>query len=97
MKETTRKELDRIAKKYSKYGITAETLTRIFNTAPADMSEHAALVGVRMSCAIETGETEYFTARDVASVTGETEKEIRERMKALGVTEYRVTNILDLL
>lgn len=97
MKETTQKELERLSRKYGKYGITAETITRIFEAAPQGTSEHAALVGVRMSLALNTGETEYFNPRDVASVTGETDSEVKERMKELGVTEYRVTNILDLL
>lgn len=97
MTETTQKEIKRLANKYSVHGITAETIAHIVETAPEDMSEHAALVGARMCLALETGETEYYTAADVASVTGETEKEIKARMKKAGITEYKVTNILDIL
>ena len=55
MTETTQKEIKRLANKYSVHGITAETIAHIVETAPEDMSEHAALVGARMCLALETG------------------------------------------
>lgn len=94
MTMSTIKELKQLSERYKKYGVTLTELVRIATTAPAGISERAAIIGIRMSLAREYGETEYFTIEDVSEITGETTSEVQNRMKAMGIEPMQITSLI---
>lgn len=94
MMQETMMELNRIAKRYEKYGVTPEQLISIAETAPAGMTEKAAVLGIRLTLAREYGEREYFTLDDVSEVTGETRAEVQNRINAMGIETMQISSSL---
>jgi hypothetical protein len=94
MTQNALNELRKTAERYKKHGITLSQLVRIAETAPADISERAAIIGIRMSLAREYGETEYFTLDDVSEVTGETTAEVQNRINAMGIDTMQITSLI---
>lgn len=92
MTEKTLKELEKIAKRYAKYGFTLTELIKMVESAPEGVSEKAAVLGIRMALANELHERDFFTVEDVMEITGETKEEVQKRMKDLNVETVTVSS-----
>lgn len=80
-------EIEFIAKKYAKHGVTTEEIKEIVGSGDKHgISKRACTIGARMILAKVFGEEDYFTIEDLMEVTGESREEAIERMKAEGVT-----------
>lgn len=83
MTKETMKELKAVADRYSKYGTTLAFVLQLYKSGIDNgMSPKASVIGVRMALSGEFKEQEYFTAADVAAVTGETVEEVNRRIEA---------------
>lgn len=82
MTRKTINEIKVLAEKYKKYGVTADMLIMLAKKAPPELSELAIVTGLRMVLANEYHESETFTVEQVAACTGETVKEVEQRIKA---------------
>lgn len=70
-------EEQRIAERYKKFGVTERQIKQLVQSGiDRGISYQAALIGVRMCLGKEFKQREYFTAQDVAEVTGETVEEV---------------------
>ena len=94
MTSKTLKELKKIEDRYSKYGIFLPQLINLVETSPDAVSERAAILGIRMALAQEYHERDYFTIEDVMEITGETEEEVRQRMKELNVETVEIRSLI---
>lgn len=75
-------ELEAIANRYSKYGVTLALVLQLYKSGMDNgISSNASVIGIRMALAGEYKEREYFTAADVAEVTGETVEEVNKRIE----------------
>ena len=89
MKPETLEELKALASRYAKYGVTVDELIPIVNNRPDEVSERAAVIGVRMVLGETYGEHDYFTIDDICEVTGETPNEVSARMKKMHIEGAR--------
>lgn len=94
MQVETWKALYALQKKYSKHGVSLSELVSFMKCAPPNVSERAAVLGIRLVLGKSFNVTEYFTVEDVAEITGETPSEIKDRMKAMGINPTKVTSSL---
>lgn len=94
MTEKTLKELKAVADRYAKYGLTLTELVKMVESAPEGVSEKAAVLGVRMALANELHERDFFTIEDVMEITGETEEEVRQRMKELDIETVQIRSLI---
>ena len=94
MMHDTLKELQGIAERYKKHGITLSQLQRIAEGAPEGATERAAINIIRMTLANEYGEKEYFTLNDIAEITGETIPELQSRIDAMGIDTMQISSII---
>lgn len=79
MKTKIYEELKRLAKRYKKYGVTLDLLKQVYKSGIDNgMSEKASLIGVRLGLSHKFKEHDYFTAADIALVTGQTEEEVNK-------------------
>lgn len=85
MKPETLEELKEVATRYAKYGVTVDDLIHLLNDRPDEISERAAVLGIRMTLSKNYGENEYFTIDDVCEITGETPDEVVTRMKKIHI------------
>lgn len=82
MKPETKKKLEEIAQRYSKYGVTPIDCMSIYNSGvEMGISEESAVIGLRLALSNRFNEHEYFTSADVAAVTGETVEEVNQRIE----------------
>ncbi|MDE5619602.1 MAG: hypothetical protein K2O29_04170 [Ruminococcus sp.] len=82
MKDETRKKLEEIAQRYSKYGVTLMECISIYNSGVEfGISEESAVIGLRLALSNKFNEHEYFTSADVATITGETVEEVNQRIE----------------
>ncbi len=71
-------EEQRIAARYKQFGVTERLIKDIVRSGlEHGFSYKAALVGARLALATEYNQHEYFTAEDVAEVTGQTVEEVK--------------------
>lgn len=94
MTQKTLNELQRITKRYSKYGVVLPDLIKLVDEAPAEITENAAITGIRMMLGEYYNETEYFTIDDIAECTGETPEEIERQMKELNIDPLYITSTI---
>ena len=87
-------ELQRLAKRYKKYGVSYDSLLKLVSEAPEGITEDMAVIGVRMALGEEYNEPEYFSLSDVCKVTGMTPTEVEAQMQELGITPLQVTSII---
>ena len=79
MKTKTKKQLKRIAKNYSEYGVTLAQCIEIYNSGiRAGLTEESAVIGLRLGLSKVYNVREYFTSEDVAAVTGETVEQVNK-------------------
>lgn len=77
-----KQELHNICRRYSKHGVTMRECTAIIRSGiDCGLTPAAALIGLRLELARAYGEHEYFTAADVAEVTGEQPEHIEQYIK----------------
>ena len=70
---------ERLAKKYEKFGISFRNITRVVNSLVAEgLSHKAAIVTVRMELGNHFNVPEYFTADEIAEITGSTTDQVIE-------------------
>lgn len=82
MKTETKKQLKRIAKNYSKYGVTLEECIEVYESGiRAGISEESAVIGLRLGLSKVYNVHEYFTSEDVATVTGATVEEVNKHIE----------------
>ena len=82
MKKEIRKKLLKIAKEYSKYGVTFDECVMVYNSGIASgINEEAAIVGLRLGLSNVYNVREYFTSEDVATITGETVEQVNKRIE----------------
>ena len=71
-------ELELIARRYRKYGVT---LDKLLASAEAQGLPHSgALAWLRLTLGNEFGEEEYFNAEQIAAMTGDTPEQVTARM-----------------
>ncbi len=79
MKKEIKRKLMKIAKRYSKYGVTLDECIEVYNSGIANgINEDAAVVGLRMGLAKVYNVQEYFAVEDVAAITGETAEQVEK-------------------
>lgn len=79
MKNEIKKKLMKIAKDYSKYGVTFEECAMVYNSGIASgINPKAAVVGLRLGLSRFYNTYEYFTSEDVAAITGETVEQVNK-------------------
>lgn len=79
---TMKTALDNLCLNYGKYGFTrAQFKAMLQSGIERGISVLGAYNGIRMIAAQETGEHEFFTSRDVMSITGETLEEVNHRIE----------------
>lgn len=82
MKNQVEKQLIKIAKKYSEYGVTLDDCITIYNSGiEKGINEKAAVIGVRYILSLTYNVHEIFTSEDVAAVTGETVEQVNKRIE----------------
>jgi len=91
MEKETWRSLHDLQKKYSKYGVTLTELIGLMKSAPPDVSERAALLGIRLMLGKTFNVTEFFTVDDVSEITGESTNEVKERIKTMGIDYTKIT------
>lgn len=81
MKKQVEKQLIKIAKKYSEYGVTLADCVTIYSSGiKKGITEKAAIIGVRYILSLTYNVHEIFTSEDVAAVTGETVEQVNRRI-----------------
>lgn len=81
MNKQVEKQLIKIAKKYSKYGVTlADCVTIYISGIKKGINEKAAVIGVRYILSLAYNVHEIFTSEDVATITGETVEQVNRRI-----------------
>lgn len=79
---SVKKELSDICRRYSKHGVTMQDCTALIRSGiECGLTPAAALIGLRLELANVFGEHEYFTAADVAEVTGEQPDHVEQYVK----------------
>ena len=74
-------ELELIARRYRKYGVTLDKLLDLLASAEARGLPHSgALAWLRLTLGSMFGEEEYFNAEQIAAMTGETPEQATARM-----------------
>lgn len=74
-------KLELIARRYRKYGVTLDKLLDLLARADARGLPHSgALDWLRLTLGNEFGEEEYFSAEQIAAMTGETPEQATARM-----------------
>lgn len=74
-------ELELIARRYRKYGVTLDKLLDLLTRAEARGLPHSgALAWLRLTLGNEFGEEEYFNAEQIAAMTGDTPEQATARM-----------------
>lgn len=82
MKTETKKQLKRIAKNYSEYGVTLAQCIEVYNSGiRAGLTEESAVIGLRLGLSKVYNVHEYFTNEDVAAITGETVEQVNKRIE----------------
>lgn len=82
VKKEIKKKLMRVAKDYSKYGVTFDDCVAVYNSGIANgINARAAVVGLRFGLSKVYNTHEYFTIEDVAAVTGETVEQVTKRIE----------------
>ena len=82
MKAETKKQLIRIAKNYSEYGVTLAQCIEVYNSGiRAGLTEESAVIGLRLGLSKVYNVREYFTSEDVAAITGETVEQINKHIE----------------
>lgn len=82
MNKEIKKQLMRVAKNYSKYGVTFDECVAVYNSGIASgINARAAVVGLRLGLSKVYNTHEYFTIEDVAAVTGETVEQVNKRIE----------------
>lgn len=82
MKTKIYEELQRLAKRYKKYGVTLDLLKQVYKDGINNgMSAKASLIGVRLGLSHHFKEHEYFTIAEIALVTGQTEEELNKQVE----------------
>lgn len=81
MKKQVEKQLIKIAKKYSEYGVTLADCITIYNSGiKKGINEKAAVIGIRYILSLTYNVHEIFTSEDVAA-TGETVEQVNRRIE----------------
>lgn len=83
---TMKTALDNLVLNYgNKCGKTRDDFFRMIKSGVENygLSVRACYLGLKMICAKETGEEEYFTSADVAELTGETIEEVNARIEEI--------------
>lgn len=81
MKNETRKKLKDMAQKYAKHGVTFQDCMNLYNMSLGHgQSEESIIIGLRLAMSKRFNEHEYFTAEDVAVITGETVEQVNKRI-----------------
>ena len=74
-------ELELIARRYRKYGVTLDKLLDLLASAEAQgLPYSGALAWLRLTLGNEFGEEEYFSAEQIAAMTGDTPEQATARM-----------------
>lgn len=74
-------EVERIARRYRKYGVTLDKLLELLASAKAKgLPYDGAIAWLRFTLGNEFGEEEYFSAEQIAAMTGETSEQATARM-----------------
>ena len=74
-------ELELIARRYRKYGVTLDKLLDLLASAEARGLPHSgALAWLRLTLGNEFGEEEYFSAEQIAAMTSDTPERATARM-----------------
>lgn len=82
VKKEIKKKLMKIAKDYSKYGVTFDECVAVYNSGIANgINARAAVVGLRLGLSKVYNTHEYFTSEDVAAITGETVEQVNKRIE----------------
>ncbi|MDE5946528.1 MAG: hypothetical protein K2G63_04380 [Oscillospiraceae bacterium] len=82
MTKEIKKQLQIVAKRYAKHGVTLSDCITLYNDGiNHGIDGKSAVIGLRLSLSRYFGESEYFTAEDVATVTGETVEQVNKRIK----------------
>lgn len=82
MKKQVEKQLIKIAKRYSEYGVTIADCIKLYILGiKSGISEKAAIVGVRYILSHTYNVPENFTSKDIAVVTGETVEQVNRRIE----------------
>lgn len=83
---TMKTALDNLVLNYgNKCGKTRDDFFRMIKSGVENygLSVRACYLGLKMICAKETGEEEYFTSADVAELTGESVEEVNARIEEM--------------
>ena len=74
-------EVERIARRYRKYGVSLDKLLELLASAKAKgLPYDGAIAWLRLTLGNEFGEEEYFSAEQIAAMTGETSEQAKTRM-----------------
>lgn len=74
-------EVKVIAQRYAKFGVTTSMVKAIIRSGvQSGLSRRVAILGARLALSTEFHQHEYFTAEDVAAITGETVEEVNQRI-----------------
>lgn len=74
-------ELELIARRYRKYGVTLDKLLDLLASAEAQgLPYSGALAWLRLTLGNEFGEEEYFSAEQISAMTGDTPEQATARM-----------------
>ena len=74
-------EVERIARRYRKYGVSLDKLLELLASAKAKgLPYDGAIAWLRLTLGNEFGEEEYFSAEQIAAMTGDTPEQATARM-----------------
>lgn len=85
-------EETKIAKRYSKFGVTGAEIHSIVQSGIAHgFTRKKALIGARLALSLNYGIHEYFTPEETALVTGEAVDDIQAAVEAGGIDYVKIS------
>ena len=94
MTSEEKQQLQKVAARYEKYGISFFCLLQLLRDAPEGMGFRKALNCIRVALGREFNENEFFSIQEAAELTGETEETIIERVKTNNIDYIIVSSSL---
>lgn len=85
-------EIDELAKRYAKHGVTVTEITKQIKQLPRRDTFRKKLNAVRYWLAMRYNVDEYFTTKELAEVFGVTEKQILQFPEILGLEVQQISS-----